>query len=347
MTLISQPNINDPGQLALFKAAVFSKYVVNVGREKKITYLEGVEQHLGQQLIHFPKPQDYWVHFVAVWGRRTGKTIAAAMEVVAQMGISDSRVWIVAPTYELTDRVFEYVWDALVIQKIYGQDSVVKSAKTPNNRYIQLANGSFVKGKSGESPDSLIGDQLDLLVLDEAARLHESVWTEQLRPTLIDRKGRALFISTPQGHNWYREYYLRGLDSDNKEGGWRSLRLSTSDNPFIDKDWLEQEKANTPETTWRQEYEASFEHRTGLIWPEFDPRVHTFDPTDFNFNTNYTYYRSIDVGYRHPTACLWFAVDPEHNIYVFQEYLEQDLDHETHASNINSLTVHPISSFYL
>jgi hypothetical protein len=343
------PDPTNQSQIALFKSSVFSKFVVDVGRNRKITYLEGVSEHPGQQVIHFPKPQDRWQNFVAVWGRRTGKTIAAAMEVVAQMGISNSRVWIVAPTYELTDRVFEYVWEALVIQRIYGPDSVVKSAKALNNRYIQLSNGSFVKGKSGESPDSLIGEQLDLLVLDEAARLNESVWTEQLRPTLVDRKGKALFISTPQGHNWYREYYLRGMDEESRSNGWRSLRLGTKDNPFIDNDWLEQERSHTPETTWRQEYEASFEHRTGLIWPEFDENIHLYDPTDpeYKLNADYTYYRAIDVGYRHPTACVWLAVDREHNVLVFQEYLEQDLDHETHAHNINALTVHPIGTTWI
>jgi hypothetical protein len=343
------PNPLDPNQRTVFKAAVFSKFVVNVGRNRKITYLEGVEGHPGQQAIHFPSPQERWSNFVAVWGRRTGKTIASSMEGVEQMGVPGSRVWIVGPTYELTDRVFEYMWDALVLQKIYGPDSVVKAAKALNNRYIELSNGSFVRGKSAESPQSLIGEQLDLLLIDEAARIDESVWNEQLRPTLVDRKGRALFTTTPQGHNWIRDYYLRGLDETARSKGWRSSRLATADNPFIDKAWLEQERVHTPETTWRQEYEASFEHRTGLIWPEFDEKIHCYDPSspDFKLNFDYTYYRAIDVGYRHPTACLWLAVDRENNVLVFQEYLEQDLDHETHAKNINALTVHPIATTWI
>jgi hypothetical protein len=309
--------------------------------------MDGVKNHRGQQDIHFP--ERLWNYYVAVWGRRTGKTIAAAMEIVAILGLRRTRSWIVAPTYELTDRVFEYVWRAVVIDKIFGPDSVRKSAKTPNNRYIELKNGSFVKGKSGESPDSLIGEQLDLLVLDEAARLHEDLWNQNLRPTLVDRKGRALFISTPVGFNWFRNYYLRGVNSP--DGVWQSSNFATQENPFIDNEWLESEKSHTPEIIWNQEYMAKFEHRSGLIWPEFVPELypkgHLYDPKGVAISERWRHLRAIDIGWRHPTGCLWGAVDYENNLWIYQEYLETGVVHEDHINSIKALTTHRVSKSWL
>ena len=309
--------------------------------------MDGVRDHKGQQQIHFPdKP---WDNYVAVWGRRTGKTIAAAMEAISVLGMPNTRTWIVAPTYELTDRVFEYVWRQVVVDKIFGMDSVVKSAKTPNNRYIELRNGSFIKGKSGESPDSLIGEQLDFLVLDEAARLHEDIWNQNLRPTLVDRKGRALFISTPVGYNWFRNYYLRG--TNDPEGTWQSSNFATRENPFIDRAWLNAEKSHTPEIIWDQEYEAKFTRRSGLIWPEFVPEVfpngHLYDPTETHISDRWRHLRAIDIGWKHPTGCLWGAVDYENNLWIYQEYLETGIVHEDHISNIKALTTNRVSKSWI
>ena len=244
--------------------------------------------------------------------------------------------------------MFEFVWRAVVIDRIFGADSVAKSAKTPNNRYIELKNGSFIKGKSGESPDSLIGEQLDLIILDEAARLHEDVWNKNLRPCLVDRKGRALFISTPVGYNWFRNYYLRGK----RDGDiWQSSRLATWENPFIDRVWLEQEKADTPEVIWEQEYGAMFTRRSGLIWSEFVPQLypngHLFDPKDMALSGRWRHLRAIDIGWNHPTGCLWGAVDYENNDWIYKEYLQSSTVHEDHVENIKALTTHKISKSWL
>jgi hypothetical protein len=43
--------------------------------------------------------------------------------------------------------------------------------------------------------DSLRGDGLDFLILDEYASIDREAWPEVLRPALADKQGRALFIA--------------------------------------------------------------------------------------------------------------------------------------------------------
>ena len=41
--------------------------------------------------------------------------------------------------------------------------------------------------KSCDNPDSLVGEGLDWMIIDEAARVKQIVWEQYLRPTLSDR----------------------------------------------------------------------------------------------------------------------------------------------------------------
>jgi hypothetical protein len=354
---LDREDYRDRAQLNVYKKVLFSQLPIVV-RDQYLTYLDGVmgdetypedrKAHVGQISVHFKD----WRYHVLDWGRRTGKTICAAAEVVAEMGLPDRRIWIVAPNYELTDRVFEYVYKWIVIDKVLGEDSVEKASAVQNNRFIKMKWGSFVRGKSAESPDSLVGDQLDLIIFDECARCNEMIWTENLEPTTIDRKGRVLFISTPRGKNWFYDYFMRAFNDETADKGWLASTFKTSDNPFIDKAWLMSKKAETPEIVWRREYEASFEDFGGLVYPEFRARLkkdggHLFDPKVDRLSSDWPVYCGIDIGFRLPTACVWGKVDPKGNLWIFREYEEAGLVHEDHAQNIKALSAEPVYQTYI
>lgn len=354
---MERPDFRDRAQLNVYKKVLFSKLPITV-KDLQYTYLDGVmgddtypterDAHVGQIDVHFKD----WRYSVLDWGRRTGKTICAAAEAVAEMGLPNRRIWIVAPNYELTDRVFEYVYKWIVIDGCFGKDSVVKASKTRDNRYIQLAWGSFIRGKSAEAPDSLVGEQLDLIIFDECARCNEMIWLENLEPTTIDRQGRVMFISTPRGKNWFYTYYMRAFDDETADKGWASSNFATGQNPFINQAWLESKKAETPEIVWRREYEGSFEDFGGLVFPEFRAKLkedggHLYDPKTTRLESDWPNYRGIDIGFRLPTACIWGKVDTAGDIWIYREYEEAGLVHEDHAQNISALSVEPVYQTYI
>jgi hypothetical protein len=47
----------------------------------------------------------------------------------------------------------------------------------------------------------------DGLVFDEAAFCQENAWQQVLRPMLSDRGGWAMFITTPNGCNWFFDLF--------------------------------------------------------------------------------------------------------------------------------------------
>ena len=117
--------------------------------------------------------------------------------------------------------------------------------------------------RSADNPDSLRGEGLDFVVMDECAFMQREAWTEAIRPALSDRLGKALFISTPKGRNWFWENYQRGI---NGEQGWQSWTYPTSTNPFIDKGEIEAAKRDLPEIIFRQEYLAEFVDDQGGVF---------------------------------------------------------------------------------
>ena len=338
----------DAEKLIWWKRQLFPKLLVEAEPGVWVAY----EPHLHQAQLHFdPKGKV----FVVSSGQRAGKTISAAAEVVAMLNVERSRTWIAAPNYELTDRCFSQVWDWVVRQNVCGwpPGAIVKKSRTKDSRYIETVWGAFVQGKSLENPDSCVGEQLDLLIVDEAARIQtEKIWLDVLQPRLVNRKGTAILISSPRGHNWFAQYWDRGSQPEFRKDGWRRINYATSDNPYVDPKWLEKIKREVPESVWNQEYLGIPQRFSGLIWPEYrdtlyDPSSpssggHLFDPATMPVSSDWTHYMAGDIGYRHPTAWLWGAVDEEDNLWIYDEYCEQDLVHEDHAKAISAQTSYPI-----
>lgn len=130
-----------------------------------------------------------------------------------------------------------------------------------------LPGGGTVQVRSADNPDSLRGEGLDFVVVDECAYVAEEAWQEALRPSLSDRLGSAMFISTPAGRNWFWRYYQRGLEG----GEWQSWSFPTSDNPFIAASEIEAARGDLPELVYRQEYLAEFLEGAGAVFRNIQP----------------------------------------------------------------------------
>lgn len=196
-------------------------------------------------------------------GRRWGKSLYAAVEVINYLFRENKRVWVVGPTYDLSRKVFReiyrYVRPRRKIWYPYGHCSDSKSEMRILTNW-----GTEILGKSADNPDSLIGEGLDLLIIDEAARIKESIWDENLRPTLTDRQGKAIIISTPKGRNWFYHLWTRGKDPQFPL--YKAWQHPTSDNPHISPEEIEEARMTLPDRAFRQEYLAEFLEDTGGVF---------------------------------------------------------------------------------
>lgn len=214
---------------------------------------------------------------VVVGGKRVGKTILAAYLALRELFGVERKIWIIAPTIDLTGRIWEYL--SLWIDKYYSDlFSVNKQMKIIENKLTR----SKLWAKTGENEAGLLGEGLDLAIIDEASRMKSALWKGYIEPNLMDREGRAFFISNPFGFNWFYDLYQFGLPENRKKyPDYISFVLPTAvedstgkligtNNPTIKLSELADKKRTTPPDIWRQEYMAVFQEGAGQRFKNFE-----------------------------------------------------------------------------
>ena len=188
---------------------------------------------------------------VVAAGRRCGKSrLSAVTLLIEALNCPEgSSVMYVAPTLGQARSI---IWDLL---HDLGRP-VIKSSHV-NNLEITLINGRKILVRGADNPDSLRGVSLTYLVLDECAFIKQDVWEKILRAALSDKKGRALFISTPSGRNWFYDTFKLGQSGEDHE--WKSWHKTTADNETIDPKEIEAAKRTLSSFAFKQEYLSSFD----------------------------------------------------------------------------------------
>lgn len=202
---------------------------------------------------------------VIACGRRFGKTLWGVGKCIQTSLGEGGRTWWVAPSYQIAREGWGYLRDwAYAYPGAEIRDGDME---------VRWPGGGLTQIRTAHDPQSLRGAGLDGVVLDEAAFIHPEAWSEALRPALADRKGWAVFISTPHGHNWFWELYdaASGLED------WQAWRKPSSDNPLIDPDEIRQAKRQLSPAAFAQEWEASFESVGNMVWDNFSRDRHLHD----------------------------------------------------------------------
>ena len=203
---------------------------------------------------------------VAVCGRRFGKTYLAMRELAKHASKPNTNIFYVAPTYRQAKQV---MWDTLT-NKLSSLNWVKNINKS--DLRIDLVNGSTISLRGANNFDSMRGISLDYVCMDEFSYTNSKAWTEVLRPTLSDRLGSALFITTPAGQgNWSFDLFNRGQETNND---WDSFQFTTLDGGNVTESEVADARKDLDERTFRQEYEASFETFAGQIYYGFDVKRH-------------------------------------------------------------------------
>ena len=218
------------------------------------------QPHEGQKLIH----ESTAPRRVVACGVRWGKSLCAAMEALAAAMEPRARSigWVCAPTYDLADKIFREI---VVVVAQHLRHRIV-SLKDNEKRLILRNMGgghSEIRGKSADNPVSLLGEGLDWLVIDEAARLKPAIWEGYLTQRLIDHKGWALLISTPRGKGYFYDLFRRGQGHDPDYASWNNPSWQ---NPHLDSAVIEAERSRLPERVFRQEFGAEFLEGSGAVF---------------------------------------------------------------------------------
>lgn len=199
-------------------------------------------------------------------GRRCGKSRYAAWRmIVAALDGTPGEVWYIGLTQ---GNARDVMW-----QLLHELARPIIKSSHVNNLQISLINGSKISLKGSDRPDTMRGSSLKLAVLDEAAFMKPSVWEEIIRPALADQKGKAVFIGTPEGRNWFYELYVYAEMSGDED--WAAYHFTSYDNELLDPKEVDAAKKSMSSMVFNQEFMASFNAKESELfkeaWLQFDP----------------------------------------------------------------------------
>jgi len=195
-----------------------------------------------------------------VAGRRLGKTTLGIREICKHASQPNRICFAVCPSY----RQAKNVWWLKLKRKLFQLHWIDKINEAELTIYLK--NGSQIALKGAENYDSLRGNRVDFLVMDEVADIKPEAFYESIRPMLSDSKGSALFLGTPKGRNWFYDLYTK----PEQDAEWGSWQFTTEEGGFVDEDELESARKLLDERSYNQEYRAQFVTYSGVIYYAFD-----------------------------------------------------------------------------
>jgi hypothetical protein len=198
--------------------------------------IEVPEPHINQDRILESEAR----FIVVMCGRRFGKSELSQIKIITE-ALQGKQIAYITPTYSLAKVFF---------------NRLIQSLPFLNNKSdlkLSFPNGGSVEFFTGERLDNLRGRKFHWVIIDEASFIPdlEQGWLNSIRPTLTDFKGKALFLSTPRGKNYFYSLFMKD------EPGWESFKFTTYDNPYIDKNEIDEARTQLPEAVFEQEYMAN------------------------------------------------------------------------------------------
>jgi hypothetical protein len=261
--------------------------------------------------------------------RRGGKTKTASAAVISKFLEPKTETMILAPQHTLTENIFfNNVWRFI-------RDNNLETVRANlKDHVIEGANGSLLYARSLQRATSIVGVGLDLAVLDEIALTdNDNFWEQELQPTLTEKGGHTLWISTPRGYNHFKNKFDQGQMESFPD--WNSIRYTIWDIPYVPDERKKKLEASYiqsgKESYWRQEYLASFEAFEGQIY-SMHPEPELFDrsgPWDMVF-------AGLDVGYNHSTAFIIFGVAGD-EYFILDYYIAAKKTTDQHAEVFREL----------
>lgn len=189
-------------------------------------------------------------------GRRWGKTILGGCVSLTTAARGGHVGWIV-PTYKNGRALWRWC-ESAVGGLVQGGVAKVNRSE----RMIEFRNGGFLGIYSADNEDSVRSEAFHLVVLDEAARMSETAWTDAIQPTLADYAGDAILISTPRGRNWFwREW----IGASGSYSAAFQAPTAANPNPQIQAA-AARAKLKVGARTYQQEWLAQFVDDAGLVF---------------------------------------------------------------------------------
>lgn len=259
---------------------------------------------------------------IIIAGRRGGKSYASIASLAKHARYPNKKCMYIAPTYRMAKQI---IWEDLkqMLREVNWLKKINESELT-----VTLVNSSTIMLRSADNPDSIRGVGLDYVVIDEAADIPklQDTWQAVIRPTLSDRNGHAMIISSPKGKG-----FLYTLYNDAKHlEDWSSWQYTTAQGGLVTEEELAQARLDMDERTYKQEYEAQFVDYAGRIYYAFDDH----NITDLDFEVDGRVPVHVGMDFNISPLCAVIAHQHLDGLHIYDEIEIFGTDTETMAKEI-------------
>lgn len=212
------------------------------------------------------------------------------------------------------------------------------------DKNVNYDNGSVLMFRHGKDIDSLKNTNLGgALIIQAEEMTEEEFWfiVGRLRRKFGSLKCRL--EANYNGHNWiYKLWKKRDIKaihgSTITPDDFHLTETCTLDNKENLPASYIASLEMLPEKLKKRHYLGSWDEAQGLVFDEFSENRHTIKPIEISEHWEKGFV--LDHGFTNPTAVLWYAIDFDGNIYLYDEHYENEKTPSYHSERIKERRLH-------
>ena len=206
-------------------------------------------------------------------------------------------------------------------------------------RFINDSEVHFISMGDESAYEKILSFNGNWFAIDQAEEVSESAYL-----TLLSRIGRTntgipvwdALTGNPAGHDWIWKRYIQNR-AEAERNGYRMIEATTYDNTFVRDGYIDTLKANYDDTRIQRFIYGNWDSFAGQVYNEFDTNVHVIE--SFDIPDAWKAGIGMDLGYNNPTAVLWFAVDWDGNLHIYDEHVAREMIPEEHAAAMKMIGI--------
>jgi len=136
----------------------------------------------------------------------------------------------------------------------------------------------------------------------------------------------------PAGHNWVWKMWKSDWGQPSHNPKFHLIESTTMENPFLGDGYVDDMLKTYPPQWVKRYLYGDWEAFFGQVYDEFSPAIHVIDPIPIL--DDWKSGLGMDFGINNPTAAIWFAVDYDGDVHIYDEHYESGHTPEWHASRI-------------
>lgn len=247
-------------------------------------------------------------------GRQVGKSRVCSWrglhKAITQPG---STVLITSNTQRQSSELFHQVKEEIELSKL---PTSAWQIKRQTKTIIEFENGSrIICLPTGTDGANIRTYTADLVIVDEAAFINRTVFEDALEPMLATTSGTMILASTP----WGTSGFFYDVFKKFPKGDWDRFKVSMSDSPLIDEEYIERQRRTKTQMSFKQEVLGEFVPAADAF---FDEEVIRESVTDAITQQTETCYLGVDLARHGLDSSVFVCMDAEGN--VFDAYSHSD-----------------------